>query len=79
MPSPVHERADQKQRNRYLQDNVSEQNFRDMRSQRDVQLREPKMLHPSLQINIRGGRLPAPTPSGERTLTIPLRLETAQW
>lgn len=71
--------ADQKQRNRYLQDAVSEQDFLNMRSQRDVQLKEPKMLHRSLQINIRGGRLPAPLPSGERTLNCPLRLETEQW
>lgn len=71
--------ADQKQRNRYLQDNVLEQNFLDMRSHRDLQLKEPKLLHPSLQINIRGGRLPAPMPSGERVLTTPLRLETTQW
>lgn len=40
--------ADQKQRNCYLQDYVTKQQFLDMRSQRDLQLQEPKMLHPSL-------------------------------
>lgn len=71
--------VEQKQRNPYLQQDVSEEVFRNMRSQRDSQLKEPKMLHPSLQINIRGGRLPAPTSSGERMLTLPLRLNTAHW
>ncbi|KAL1582276.1 hypothetical protein WHR41_09234 [Cladosporium halotolerans] len=78
-PVPYMSVADQKQRNRYLSDIVSEQDFLHMRTQRDAQLKEPKMLHPSLQINIRGGRLPAPMPSGERTLTFPIRLETEHW
>lgn len=71
--------AEQKQCNPYLQDNVSEQEFRNMRSQRDSQLKEPKMIHPSLQINIRGGRMPTQSSSGERMLMIPLRQESTQW
>jgi len=57
---------EQKLRNCYLSDNVSEQIFQEMRSKRDAGLKEPKLLHASLQANIRGGRLPSPSSKGER-------------
>lgn len=55
-PVPYMTVGDQRQRNRYLLDNVSERQFLNIRSQRDAQLKEPKLLHASLQFNIRGGR-----------------------
>lgn len=72
-PVPYMSVEDQKQRNRYLRDDVSEQTFQEMRNERDACLGEPKLLHPSLQINIRGGRLPKPSPQGEYFLRLPLR------
>jgi hypothetical protein len=70
---------EQKLRNRYLQDHVSEQIFQEMRSERDAGLSEPKLLHASLQVNIRGGRLPTPSPSGERFVRVPLRVGNVVW
>lgn len=71
--------ADQKQRNRYLDHTVSETVFEQMRSERDSQLQQPKLLHPSLQINIRGGRLPLESAEGFRAITLPLRLKDVRW
>lgn len=62
---------DQRLRNRYLHENVSEHTFQEMRNERDASMGEPKLLHPSLQINIRGGRLPKPSPQGQCFLSLP--------
>lgn len=56
-PVPYMSVAEQRSSNRFLQNNVSEQAFLDMREQRDNTLREPKLLHASLRANIRGGRI----------------------
>jgi hypothetical protein len=43
-----------------------------MRSQRDAGLGAPKLLHPSLQVNLRGGRMPKPDELGRSWIRIPL-------
>jgi hypothetical protein len=43
-----------------------------MRTQRDATLAMPKLILPSLQVNIRGGRLPPPEDNGVRYLKLPL-------
>lgn len=43
------------------------------RRARDATLGAPRLLMPSLQVNLRGGRLPEPDASGRRYLLIPLR------
>lgn len=77
-PVPYMSVCEQKQRNRYLQEEVSEQVFLEMRRERDAGLSEPKLLHASLQVNIRGGRLPSPSSKGERSFHMPLRLGSTQ-
>lgn len=72
-PVPYMSVEDQAQRNRYLCENVSEHTFQEMRNEGDAGLGEPKLLHPSLQINIRGGRLPKLSPQGQYFLRLPLR------
>jgi len=42
------------------------------RNERDATLAPPRLLYPSVQINIDAGRLPAPHVNGRRYLTIPL-------
>jgi hypothetical protein len=71
--------AEQRERNGYLQDSLTEEAFLEKRTQRDSSLNEPKLLHPSLQINIRGGRLPKRSSQGQRFLVLPLRLGGAKW
>lgn len=48
-----------------------------MRQKRDGTLAAPRLMHPSLQINIRAGRLPEPTASGVRMLCVPLKIDAA--
>ncbi len=58
--------------NIHVHEGVSEQDFVDMRTQRDVTLAMPKLILPSIQVNIRGGRLPEPEDNGVSYLKLPL-------
>lgn len=69
----------QKDENKHLKDNVAERDFINMRRKRDASLAAPRLLHPSLQINIRAGRLPIPISSGYRLVHIPLTLPKVAW
>lgn len=51
---------------------ASLETFVKMRTERDAKLGAPKLLHPSLQVNLRGGRVPPPDKDGVRRLRIPL-------
>ena len=62
--------GEQRDRNQYLRDEVNEYIFKEMRDERDAGLAQPKLLHPSLQFNIRGGRLPKPSRQGEYFLQL---------
>lgn len=64
--------ADQRARNVHLRNGVGEQDFVTMREQRDATLPVPVLLLPSVQVNIRAGRLPEPEDNGTRYLKIPL-------
>lgn len=51
-----------------------------LRTERDRTLPMPKLILPSLQVNIAGGRLPQPESDGRRYLKIPLdALGDAPW
>jgi glyoxylase-like metal-dependent hydrolase (beta-lactamase superfamily II) len=50
----------------------TEAEFVGLREARDKTLAMPKLILPSLQVNIRGGRLPEPDANGRRYLKIPL-------
>ena len=63
--------AEQKRTNAHLAD-VTEAAFVELRSARDRKLPMPKLILHALQVNIRGGRLPAPEANGRRYLKIPL-------
>ncbi|CAN7655188.1 bifunctional sulfur transferase/dioxygenase Blh [Rhizobium sp. LjRoot258] len=59
---------------------MTEERFAEVRQKRDLTLPMPKLILPSLQVNIRGGRLPEPEANGTRYLKIPLDvLEGAAW
>jgi glyoxylase-like metal-dependent hydrolase (beta-lactamase superfamily II) len=53
---------------------VSEAEFVAMRNARDATLAAPNLLLPSIQVNIRAGKLPRPESNGTRYLKIPLRM-----
>jgi hypothetical protein len=60
--------------NVHLHDGVSEDEFVAMRKQRDATLAMPKLILPSLQVNMRGGHLPPSDERGRSYLKIPLNL-----
>ncbi|MEC4589445.1 MULTISPECIES: MBL fold metallo-hydrolase [Nitrospirillum] len=64
--------ADQRARNIHLRDGVDEAAFVALRRQRDASLDTPRLLLPSVQVNVRAGNLPPPEDNGVRYLKIPL-------
>ncbi len=62
----------QRRGNIHVHDGVSEATFVAMRNARDAKLDVPKLLLPSLQINIRAGHLPPEEDNGVRYLKLPL-------
>lgn len=64
--------AAQKAANVHVHDGVSEDEFVAMRTARDATLSMPKLIVPSIQVNMRGGHLPQPEDNGIRYLKIPL-------
>lgn len=60
--------------NVHLHDGVTEDEFVEMRTQRDATLAMPKLILPSLQVNIRAGHLPEPEDNGVRYLKVPVNL-----
>jgi len=67
---------EQNKENKHVKAGTLEAGFVKWRSERDATLGEPKLLHQSLQFNIRGGRLPRATVDGDRLLHIPIKADT---
>jgi glyoxylase-like metal-dependent hydrolase (beta-lactamase superfamily II) len=59
--------------NKHVGGGVSEDEFIKMRTERDDRLSDPRLIHQSLQLNVRGGRLPQMTADGYRFLSVPLK------
>ncbi|WP_299665790.1 MBL fold metallo-hydrolase [uncultured Psychromonas sp.] len=64
--------GEERARNVHLNENVSESEFVNLRQERDATLSVPKLLLPSVQVNMRAGYLPEPEENGTRYLKIPL-------
>ncbi len=64
--------AKQRDENIHINKNVSEQDFIAMREGRDKELGMPKLLLPSIQVNVRAGQFPEPEDNEVRYLKIPL-------
>lgn len=64
--------AEQRAHNIHVHDGVDEAAFVARRQARDATLGAPVLILPSLQVNIRGGRLPKPQANGLAYLRIPL-------
>jgi glyoxylase-like metal-dependent hydrolase (beta-lactamase superfamily II) len=63
---------EQRENNVHINKDVSEADFVLMREGRDSQLGMPKLLLPSIQVNIRAGEMPTAEDNGIRYLKIPL-------
>lgn len=66
--------AEERARNVHVHDGVDADAFVAMRQRRDATLAAPTLLLPSIQVNIRAGRLPEAESNGVRYLKIPMRL-----
>ena len=64
--------AEERAHNIHVRDGISEEAFVTMRSARDATLEMPVLILPSVQVNMRAGRLPEPEANGTRYLKIPL-------
>ena len=65
--------AEQRQRNVHVHEGTSEAEFVAMRNSRDAGLPAPRLLLPSVQVNIRAGHLPPPDDNGTTYLRIPVK------
>ena len=64
--------GEQRTGNVHVRDGVDEDAFVQMREARDRSLKMPSLILPSVQVNMRAGRLPEPEENGTRYLRIPL-------
>lgn len=78
-PVPFMTVQQQKQENKHVKEGTLEKEFVEMRQKRDETLAAPRLIHPSLQINIRAGKLPAPTAFGDMMVHLPLMLPGGPW
>jgi glyoxylase-like metal-dependent hydrolase (beta-lactamase superfamily II) len=64
--------ADERKHNIHVRDGVTEDEFVAMREARDKTLEMPKLIIPSLQINMRAGRMPPKDDKGKVFLKVPI-------
>ena len=66
--------AEEKARNVHVHEGVSEDDFVKMRTTRDATLSAPTLLLPSIQVNMRAGKLPPAEANGVHYLKVPITL-----
>ena len=64
--------AEQRVENIHAHDGIDEDAFRRLREERDRSLAMPRLIIPSLQVNMKAGELPAEDNNGTRYLRVPL-------
>lgn len=62
----------EREHNIHVRDGIGEDEFVKMREERDATLDMPKLIIPSLQVNMRAGRLPPKDKSGKSYLKVPI-------
>ena len=66
--------AEERAKNPHIHDGVTEDDYVAMREARDAKLAAPMLLLPSIQVNIRAGKMPQPDANGITYLKIPVTL-----
>ncbi|WOX05396.1 MBL fold metallo-hydrolase [Microbulbifer pacificus] len=64
--------GEQKRGNIHLKDGISEDQFVKMRTERDATLAMPRLIIPSIQVNIRAGQMPPAEDNGTVYLKVPV-------
>jgi glyoxylase-like metal-dependent hydrolase (beta-lactamase superfamily II) len=68
----------ERENNVHVKEGVRENAFVKMREARDATLAAPRLLLPSIQVNIRAGKFPAAHVNGVSYLTIPVKFKNAE-
>ena len=66
--------AEERARNVHVHEGVTEEEFVAMRTARDATLSAPTLLLPSIQVNMRAGKLPPADANGVHYLRVPITL-----
>ena len=66
--------GEERARNVHVHEGVSEDEFVAMRTKRDATLAAPLLLLPSIQVNMRAGKLPPADSNGVQYLKVPVKL-----
>jgi len=64
--------GEQKARNIHVGDNADQESFVEMREARDATLAMPRLIVPSLQVNMRAGQMPEPDETGTSYIKVPI-------
>lgn len=64
--------AEEKKNNKHAKSGITKDEFVAMRTKRDKTLAMPRLIIPSVQVNVDAGHLPEPEPNGVRYLKVPL-------
>ncbi len=64
--------VDERRHNVHVRDGIDEETFVEMRTARDAELGLPRLILPSVQVNMRAGRMPPAEDNGTRYLKIPI-------
>ena len=64
--------GEQKKKNIHIKSGKSKEDFVKLRDERDAKLTMPKLIVPSLQINMRAGNMPEPDEQGDVFLKVPI-------
>ncbi|TFH86535.1 MBL fold metallo-hydrolase [Billgrantia azerbaijanica] len=64
--------AEQRAHNVHVHEGIGEEAFVKMRTERDATLGMPKLIIPSVQVNMRAGQMPPPEGNGQVYLKVPL-------
>jgi len=64
--------GEERAHNIHVHEGITEDDFVSVREARDKTLELPRLIIPSIQVNIRGGNLPEPDDTGKRHLKVPI-------
>ena len=64
--------GEQKKKNIHIKSGKSKEDFVKLRDERDAKLAMPKLIVPSLQVNMRAGNMPEPDAQGDVFLKVPI-------
>ena len=64
--------GEEKHSNKHVKQGTSREDFVKMRTERDATLSMPKLILPSVQINMRAGEMPPAEPNGKIYMKLPI-------